>query len=276
MGTGDFALFASSPFLLWEKNMLIDLHSHLLPNIDDGSKSLRASIRMAKEAVDSGIKAALMTPHHMNGQYVNHKDDVIRLTSEFQKHLDKNDIGLQVFPSQEVRINGGLLQALDDDDILFADESNRYLLLEFPDDDVPTYSKDMIFQIMQRGITVEIAHPERNTKIMSTPSILFDLIEAGAVAQVTASSYVGTFGKKVEKFAEEIIKHNLAHVFVSDAHDLPNRDYEMAEAMAKLEKQLGRDYQELFETNAEAILDGDNVTNLVPEPIVKRKFFSKF
>ncbi len=163
MGTGDFALFASSPFLLWEKNMLIDLHSHLLPNIDDGSKSLRASIRMAKEAVDSGIKAALMTPHHMNGHYVNHKDDVIRLTSEFQKHLDNNDIGLQVFPSQEVRINGGLLQALDDDDILFADESNRYLLLEFPDDDVPTYSKDMIFQIMQRGITVEIAHPERNT-----------------------------------------------------------------------------------------------------------------
>ncbi|MFL2068935.1 tyrosine-protein phosphatase [Leuconostoc mesenteroides] len=256
--------------------MLIDLHSHLLPNIDDGSKSLRASIRMAKEAVDSGIKAALMTPHHMNGHYVNHKDDVIRLTSEFQKHLDNNDIGLQVFPSQEVRINGGLLQALDDDDILFADESNRYLLLEFPDDDVPTYSKDMIFQIMQRGITVEIAHPERNTKIMSTPSILFDLIEAGAVAQVTASSYVGTFSKKVEKFAEEIIKHNLAHVFVSDAHDLPNRDYEMVEAMAKLEKQMGCDYQELFETNAEAILDGDNVTSLVPEPIVKRKFFSKF
>ncbi|ORI78231.1 tyrosine protein phosphatase [Leuconostoc mesenteroides subsp. cremoris] len=202
--------------------MLIDLHSHLLPNIDDGSKSLRASIRMAKEAVDSGIKAALMTPHHMNGHYVNHKDDVIRLTSEFQKHLDNNDIGLQVFPSQEVRINGGLLQSLDDDDILFG------------------------------------------------------LIEAGAVAQVTASSYVGTFGKKVEKFAEEIIKHNLAHVFVSDAHDLPNRDYEMVEAMAKLEKQMGRDYQELFETNAEAILDGDNVTSLVPEPIVKRKFFSKF
>ncbi len=57
--------------------MLIDLHSHLLPNIDDGSKSLRASIRMAKEAVDSGIKAALMTLHHMNGHYVNHKEGLL-------------------------------------------------------------------------------------------------------------------------------------------------------------------------------------------------------
>lgn len=256
--------------------MIVDLHSHLLPNIDDGSKSYRASIRMAKEAVDNGIRAALMTPHHMNGHYVNHKPDVIRLTEEFQSHLDNNNIPLQVFPSQEVRINGDLLQALDNDDILFADETNRYLLLEFPDDDVPTYSTDMIFQIMQRGITVEIAHPERNTKIMSTPSILFDLIEAGALAQVTASSYVGIFGKKVEKFAEQILSHNLAHVFVSDAHDLPNRSYELAEAMVKVEKQLGKEYQQLLESNAEAILDGNDVTTLLPEPIVKRKFFSKF
>jgi len=255
---------------------MIDLHSHLLPNVDDGSKSLRASIRMAKAAVDNDVTVALMTPHHMNGHYVNHKPDVIRLTEEFQSHLDNNHIPLQVFPSQEVRINGDLLQALDNDDILFADESNRYLLLEFPDDDVPTYSTDMIFQIMQRGITVQIAHPERNTKIMSTPSILFDLIEAGALAQVTASSYVGTFGKKVEKFAEQILSHNLAHVFVSDAHDLPNRRYELAEAMVKVEKQLGKAYQQLLESNAEAILDGNDVTTLLPEPIVKRKFFSKF
>ncbi|MBZ5996170.1 tyrosine protein phosphatase [Leuconostoc gelidum subsp. gasicomitatum] len=255
---------------------MIDLHSHLLPNIDDGSKSLRASLRMANEAVENGIEAALMTPHHMNGHYVNHKADIIQLTSQFQEHLDKEDIPLQVFPSQEVRINGGLIEALDNDDILFADDSNRYLLLEFPDDDVPTYSEDMIFKIMQRGISIQIAHPERNTKIMSDPDILYSLIEKGAIAQVTASSYVGSFGKKVQKFAESIIAHNLAHVFVSDAHDLPNRDYEMRQALDKLHSHLGQDYQQLFEKNAEAILDGNNVEKLAPESIVKRRFFNGF
>ncbi|MBZ5984820.1 MAG: CpsB/CapC family capsule biosynthesis tyrosine phosphatase [Leuconostoc gelidum] len=255
---------------------MIDLHSHLLPNIDDGSKSLRASLRMANEAVENGIEAALMTPHHMNGHYINHKADVIQLTSQFQDQLDKENIPLQVFPSQEVRINGGLLEALDNDDILFADDSNRYLLLEFPDDDVPTYSEDMIFKIMQRGISIQIAHPERNTKIMSDPDILYSLIEKGAIAQVTASSYVGSFGKKVQKFGESIIEHNLAHVFVSDAHDLPNRDYEMRQALDKLRSHLGSDYQQLFEKNAEAILDGNNVEKLVPEPIVKRRFFNGF
>lgn len=255
---------------------MIDLHSHLLPNIDDGSKSLRASLRMANEAVENGIEAALMTPHHMNGHYINHKADVIQLTSQFQDQLDKENIPLQVFPSQEVRINGGLLEALDNDDILFADDSNRYLLLEFPDDDVPTYSEDMIFKIMQRGISIQIAHPERNTKIMSDPNILYSLIEKGAIAQVTASSYVGSFGKKVQKFGESIIEHNLAHVFVSDAHDLPNRDYEMRQALDKLRSHLGREYQQLFEKNAEAILDGNNVEKLVPEPIIKRRFFNGF
>jgi len=255
---------------------MIDLHSHLLPNIDDGSKSLRASLRMANEAVENGIEAALMTPHHMNGHYINHKADVIQLTSQFQDQLDKENIPLQVFPSQEVRINGGLLEALDNDDILFADDSNRYLLLEFPDDDVPTYSENMIFKIMQRGISIQIAHPERNTKIMSDPDILYSLIEKGAIAQVTASSYVGSFGKKVQKFGESIIEHNLAHVFVSDAHDLPNRDYEMRQALDKLRSHLGREYQQLFEKNAEAILDGNNVEKLVPEPIVKRRFFNGF
>ena len=93
---------------------------------------------------------------------------------------------------------------------------------------------------------------------------------------MTASSYVGSFGKKVQKFGESIIEHNLAHVFVSDAHDLPNRDYEMRQALDKLRSHLGREYQQLFEKNAEAILDGNNVEKLVPEPIVKRRFFNGF
>lgn len=255
---------------------MIDLHSHLLPGIDDGSQSMQASLQLARDAVEEGVEAALMTPHHMNGQFVNHKRDVVALTTKFQMALEQEKIPLQVFPSQEVRINGELLTALDQDDILFADESNRYLLLEFPDDDVPTYSADMIFNIMKRGIIVQIAHPERNAKIMSQPDILYQLIEKGAVAQITASSYVGAFGKKVQKFAETIIAHHLGHVFVSDAHDLPNRTYHMATAMMKLEQQMGADYQQMFAENAEAILDGNRVARLLPEKIVKRRFFNGF
>lgn len=255
---------------------MIDLHSHLLPNIDDGSNSMKASLRLAQDAVNNGVKIALMTPHHRNGQYINHKNDVVRLTEEFQNQLDNENISLQVFPSQEVRINGELLNDLDNNDILFADERNRYLLLEFPNNDVPIYSSYMIFRLMQRGISVQIAHPERNTKIMDHPDILYHFIEKGAVAQITASSYVGNFGKKIQKFSESIVAHNLSHVFVSDVHDLPNRNYEMREAFEKLVKDLGEPYKALFETNAEAIFNGKYVNAMIPEPIVKHRFFNGF
>lgn len=255
---------------------MIDLHSHLLPDIDDGSASMRASLRMAREAVAEGIDAMLMTPHHMNGQYDNPKADVVVLTEKFQSMLDQEGIPLQVFPSQEVRINGELIEALAADEILFADEGNRYLLLEFPDDDVPTFSEDMIFNLMQRGITVQIAHPERNTQLMAQPEILYRLVERGAIAQVTASSYVGVFGKKVQKFAEAIVSHHLGHVFVSDVHDLPNRTYNMQAAFDKLRKKQGAEISELFALNAEAIIDGRPIQRLIPAPIVKRWLRNRF
>lgn len=181
--------------------VMVDLHCHLLPGIDDGSKSMEVSLRLAREATANGVTHALLTPHHMNGHYVNHKVDVIRQTKEFQEQLKRHDIPLTVFPGQEVRINGNLLDALNQDDILFADTGNRYLMLEFPDDDVPHYTNQMIFGLQQRGIVPVIVHPERNTKIMAQPDLIYQLLEKGCLSQITASSYVGTFGKKVENFS---------------------------------------------------------------------------
>lgn len=251
---------------------MIDLHCHLLPGIDDGSRNMDISLRLAKEAVDNGVTHALLTPHHMNGAYINHKTDVLRMTAEFQQAIDAADIPLTVFPGQEVRINGDLLDALDNDDILFADEDNQYMLLEFPDDDVPTYTTDMVYQLQMRGIIPIIVHPERNTKIMRHPEILLQLLEKGCLSQVTASSYVGTFGEKVATFSQQIIAAGQAYVFASDTHDLPGRKYEMREAFEKLTKEFGQDLAVEFEANAKSIINGDMVAPHVLQPVqIKQK-----
>lgn len=238
---------------------MIDLHCHLLPGVDDGSKSMDISLKLANDAVRDGIDYALLTPHHMNGVYLNHKKEVIQQTQEFQVELDRHEIPLKVFPGQEVRINGDLLTALDQDDILFADEGGRYLMLEFPDDDVPSYTSNMIYELMQRGIIPIIVHPERNTKIMKQPDILYDLLNKGCLSQITAGSYVGTFGHKVQKFSKQLIQTGQAYVFASDVHDLPNRSYEMSNAFEKLGKELGPEYVSQFNRNAKKIINGDNV-----------------
>ena len=238
---------------------MIDLHCHLLPGVDDGSKSMDISLKLANDAVRDGIDYALLTPHHMNGVYLNHKKAVIQQTQEFQVELDRHKISLKVFPGQEVRINGDLSTALDQDDILFADERGRYLMLEFPDDDVPSYTSTMIYELMQRGIIPIIVHPERNTKIMKKPDILYRLLNRGCLSQITAGSYVGAFGYKVQKFSKQLIQTGQAYVFASDAHDLPNRKYEMTNAFVKMNHEFGNDYVSRFNENAKRIINGDNI-----------------
>lgn len=250
---------------------MIDLHCHLLPGIDDGSANLEISLRLATEAVKNGVTHALLTPHHMNGMYLNHRTDVIRETTEFQTELKKNSINLIVFPGQEVRINGDLLTALDQNDILFADESDKYLMLEFPDDDVPAYTNDMIYQLQQRGIVPVIVHPERNTEIIRHPELIYDLLQKGCLSQITASSYVGTFGNKVEQFSQQLIQAGQAYVFASDAHNLPGRKYEMREAFDKLKTEFGNEMSEEFEVNAKAIINGDNVPQHQIQTIKSRR-----
>ncbi|MCV3743227.1 tyrosine protein phosphatase [Lentilactobacillus hilgardii] len=238
---------------------MIDLHCHLLPGVDDGSKSMDISLKLANDAVRDGIDYALLTPHHMNGIYLNHKKVVIKQTQEFQMELDRREIPLKVFPGQEVRINGDLLTALDQDDILFADEGGQYLMLEFPNDDIPNYTSNMIYELMQRGIIPVIVHPERNTKIMKQPDILYDLLNKGCLSQITAGSYVGIFGHKVQKFSKQLIQSGQVYIFASDAHNLPNRKYEMTNAFAKLGNEFGNDYVSKFSENAKRIINGDNI-----------------
>ncbi|MDM8332193.1 tyrosine protein phosphatase [Limosilactobacillus pontis] len=251
--------------------VMVDLHCHLLPGVDDGSKNMKISLRLAREATENGVTHALLTPHHMNGRYVNHKQDVIRRTEEFQEQLKIHDIPLVVFPGQEVRINGQLLEALDKDDILFADTAGKYIILEFPDDDVPYYTNQMVFDLQQRGIIPVIVHPERNTKIIAQPDLIYQLLEKGCLSQITASSYVGTFGKRVENFSRQLIEAGQGYVFASDAHDLPGRKYEMWQAFDKLHHEFGSELAEQYQKNSRLIINGRNVPLNNLKTIKKRK-----
>ncbi|WP_143461880.1 tyrosine-protein phosphatase [Levilactobacillus enshiensis] len=242
---------------------LIDLHCHILPGVDDGAKDLPMALEMAKAAVEQGISNILLTPHHMDGDYTNHKDDVLKKTEVFQQEIVNAGIPLKVFPGQEVHLTGELLQAIDDDDILFMDEGGKYLLLELPHSGVPEYTEEMLFELMARGITPVIAHPERNHGFQKEPDKIFDFIEMGCLTQLTSSSYLGVFGKKVETLTDKLIRANLGFVFSSDAHNFEGRRFLMNDAFKKLKKHEGTRKAELFNSNARSIINGEEVP--VPE-----------
>lgn len=249
---------------------VVDLHCHILPGIDDGSKDWETSLKLAQDAVDDGVTHALCTPHTLNGRFLNHKADVIKLTEEFQDKIDQAGIPLTVFPGHEVRLSGGLLDALDNEDILFCDEDGQYMLLELPSNEVPHYTKNMVFQLQQRGITPIIVHPERNNEILEEPTKLQEFLEMGVLVQITASSYTGIFGKKIEDCSREFIKAGQCAFFASDAHDLPRREYQMHAALDKLAKEFGEGKKQEYLSNAQKVVNGEPV-HLDWQPLKKKR-----
>lgn len=238
---------------------LVDLHAHLLPGVDDGSPDLQTSLQLARKSVADGVTHMLLTPHHMDGTYVNHKQDVIAKTEMFQNALDQAQIPLKVFPGQEVHLTDKLLDALDQDDILFADANDRYMMLELPHTHVPEYFlKNILPELQMRGITPVIVHPERNQGIQRDHSLLYNLVEAGCLTQLTASSYVDVFGEQVTGLTQKIIDANLGTTFSSDAHALKGRGSRMDAAYRKLSDQ-NEDCATRYWQNAKAILNGDDV-----------------
>lgn len=254
---------------------LIDLHCHLLPAVDDGSPSMATSLKLAQEAVNDGVSHCLLTPHHLNGHYVNHKADVIKATDEFQAALNEAAIPLTVFPGQEVRVSDRVLPAYDSDDLLYVDEGGKYLLLEMPSGGIPAFAKQLVFELTQRGVIPIIVHPERNAEILDNPEQLAPFLEQGCLTQLTASSYMGTFGKKIEALTTRLIEAGQGTIFASDAHALARRDYELNEGLEKMAQEFSPQLAEHYKKNARRLINGEPV-QMNWKPLKKKRRFWLF
>ncbi|MDN6626763.1 MAG: tyrosine protein phosphatase [Pisciglobus halotolerans] len=255
---------------------MIDLHCHILLDIDDGAKTIEDSINMAHEAVSEGITHILATPHYKNGHWDNEKEDILLLVDELQAELDARDIPLTIFPGQEVRINGELFEEIEEGKIQFIDERDQYILIEFPTPSIPEYAETMFFELQQMGITPIIVHPERNHAILKDPDKLLSFVEKGALAQLTAASYTGGFGKEIQKLSKRLIEADLVHFIASDAHNTSSRSFHMKEAYEKLEKEFGVEKVEAYHQVTKDLINGEPVFPPAAKQIKKSKFFGLF
>lgn len=245
---------------------MIDIHSHLLPGIDDGAQTIEESIVLAKQAVLEGVKHVILTPHHYNHQFINHKYDVIQASEDLQAIYDKEGIALTVYPAQEIRIKETLLDdILYQDDYLSLDEGGKYYLIEMPTKTIPDYALNMVKEMVQNGITPVIAHPERNHVFAKDFKVLRRFIEAGCLGQLTSHSYIGAYGDTLRQISQDMIRQNLVHVIASDAHHITKRPIKMKDAYVQLEKDFDSETVMYFKQNAKDIINGDEIQARVPK-----------
>ncbi|PFA66927.1 tyrosine protein phosphatase [Bacillus sp. AFS015802] len=255
---------------------MVDIHSHILPGIDDGAKNVEESIEMAKKAVSEGIHTIIATPHHKNGSYENRRQHILPLVDSLNERLRNEKIDLAVLPGQECRIYGEILEDYHRGDILPLNRVSPYIFIEFPSSSVPRYADRLLYDLQVEGLTPVIVHPERNAELIERPDKLYKLVKNGAVTQLTASSLVGYFGKKIQKFSQQLVEANLTHFIASDAHNTHNRSFKMEEAMDYTEKKYGVDMVYYFTENAELLVDGKAIYKEIPEPVKKKKFLGIF
>ena len=254
---------------------MIDIHSHILPGIDDGAQTIDDSIKMAKAAVNEGITTIIATPHHKNNQFTNLKSSILTKVNDLNTVLKQENIPLTVLPGQEVRIYGEVLEDYYKEEILTLNHT-KYLFIEFPSSSVPRYAERLLYELQTEGIIPIIVHPERNKELQEKPELLYQLVKNGALTQVTASSVAGYFGKNVKKFSEQLIEHNLTHFIASDAHNIHNRSFKVVDALGIIEENFGMDYIYLFKENAELLVEDKNVIKEIPERIQRKKFLGIF
>ncbi|ASK62278.1 tyrosine protein phosphatase [Virgibacillus phasianinus] len=254
---------------------MIDIHCHILPGIDDGAQTESDSIAMANAAVDQGIDTIIATPHHMNGKYENSKQDIITHVNVLNDLFQEEDIPLTILPGQEIRMNGEIIDELEDGIIQSLNHS-KYLFVEFPSSSVPRYAKQMLFDIQLAGYKPVIVHPERNQVLIEHPSMLYEFVKKGSLTQITAGSLCGKFGKNLQKFSHQLVEANLTHFIASDAHNTTSRGFTLQEGYKELMDQHGVDARYMFMENAQLLVESKTVNRLEPAEVKKKKFLGIF
>jgi protein-tyrosine phosphatase len=219
---------------------MIDLHTHILPGVDDGAPDLATALDMARMAVDDGIKVMACTPHFMPGIYDNESSDIRCRIADFTQRLRDANIPLEIVVGADAHMRPDFLSCLHDGKILRLNDS-RYVLFEPPHNIAPKRLEDLLFNIVASGYVPILTHPERLNWIENQFTVFEDLTRIGVWMQVTAGSLTGRFGGRPKYWAEKMLAKGMVHILATDAHNLKSRPPLLTEAFAKAQSEVGLD-----------------------------------
>jgi len=239
---------------------MIDLHTHILPNWDDGAADQAEAERMIAVAHEDGISKIVLTPHVY--RIAGRDDDLSGLRGRIRAFLEDTRLPeIELFGGAEVYVHIDMIQHIKDFG-LTVNRSN-FVFIEFPAEHVPGGVTKLVYQMLLDGLIPVISHPERNAMFAKMPGLLYDLIGQGAIGQVTSQSITGGFGKSAQKTAERFLRHGLVHLIASDAHNATTRPPRLAEAVERASRIVGASKAEAMVTSVPAaILANEEIPDL--------------
>jgi len=257
-----------------EPMMSIDLHSHILPGIDDGARDMETSLEMLKIAERDGIRHIVATPHFIKGEVENPAQVVLEKCEQLKQDINRENIKVDIYPGSEVYMTPEIPELLKEGRICTLNGSS-YVLVELPMTAIPIYAAEVFYRLKLNGFEPILAHPERNREIAGNPNILFNFIQSGVLAQINAASLMGFYGSEVKNAAWTLLKHGMVHFAASDSHTCRGRAPRLSMPRSLVAEKMGEDTaQRLFELNGLAVLNNERIDFQEPSMVKKRKSFS--
>lgn len=251
---------------------MIDVHSHILPMVDDGAYNIDETMIMLKEAAKAGFTNILATSHYIDGEYEFNKNDRAYLIEALNGKIEEEGIMLKLHIGAEAYISNDLPKLIEEG-IVPTLNNSKYVLFELPLRAKVMYTANIINKLVSMGLIPIIAHPERYDEVQDNPATAIDWINQGAMLQANYASIIGKYGNKAKETLIKLLDANAVHFLGTDTHRKHSVYTEMDEILHEFKKKIGAEkLKELTEINPRMILNNELFEIEMPKKIKKKKF----
>ena len=247
---------------------MLDIHSHILPGLDDGASGLDESLKMLRSAHRAGVCAIVATPHSGSHRRSLRTPTIASALAQLAQAAagDPEASAVGLYVGSEIMLDPGVRAALDAGDVPTLGGNTRFALVELPMLEVPHYAEDVLFELAAAGYVPVLAHPERNHELSQRFDIMLQMIRRGTLMQVEAGSIVGGYGSVAQECALEMLDRRMCHFIASDAHRPGAYDSLVPQALEAVTARMGEEVTAaLFRDNPAAALAGEKPA--FPNPI---------
>lgn len=244
---------------------MIDMHCHIVPSVDDGSKNLEVTIQMAKKAEKLGYEGIFATSHYIQGSHELDSDEFNGKVQALNDVLKQKEINVKIYKGNEIYYTPDIVELLKNGDVCTLN-GTKYFLMEFPMSGLVFNMEQIISLAIHAGYVPIIAHPERYEFVTRDIKKLLPLIDKGALMQINIASITGLYGSTVKKNVKKLIKYDMVHLIGSDAHD-PSKVYDLYEkSYKKLSKLIDKEkFEIIVNQNPKKILRNEYVSTWNPK-----------
>lgn len=238
---------------------MIDFHSHVLPNVDDGSKSVEETFKLLEEAKEAGFDGVISTSHYMEEYYeVNVAERKVWINA-LSENLYKKNIDLKLYLGNEIYISKNIIDFLETGKATSINNSN-YVLFEFPLNSKPMDMYDIIYDMLEYKLVPVLAHPERYSFVQKEPNLVYDLIQKGVLMQSNYGSILGMYGEKAQIIVRKLLENNMVHFLGSDVHRANSIYSKIQSSLGEIEAIVGEEkLKEISSVNPKLVVDNKRI-----------------